>query len=118
MNGSNPGAVGQGQVCAVVAQPIEGVIGNQQGAVQIELIAERSQVSSGSHAQRAFDHARKHDLHPMSAGGMDGAQGFAQAASFHELDHHPIDAPSMASDVLRVLDTFVNVNRRAHAALV
>ncbi len=60
----------------------------------------------GGHADRTFDHARKHNLHPVRAGGVDGAQRFADSAGFH----HSVDGSGIPGGIRSRFDTFIGEN--------
>ncbi len=53
----------------------------------------------------------------MRPRGVNRPQGFAQAAAFHQFDHHAVYGAGVTRDIGGVMDAFIGENRQADAAL-
>src|SRR6266511_4654346 len=61
------------------------ILGEQEVAVEIDVIAERRDVRTGGNAETGLDHAAEHDAEPEGAGRVRHAHGLADAARFRSL---------------------------------
>src|SRR5262245_10100091 len=62
------------------------VVTEQQVAVEIDVVAERSDATAGSDAEPGFDHAPDHHLEPQRPGGVRHPDRLADASRLGELD--------------------------------
>src|SRR3954451_2692682 len=62
------------------------VVGEQEVAVEVDVIHQRRDVCAGGDAEPRFDHAAEHDAEPECTRGRDHAHGFANTARLCELD--------------------------------
>src|SRR5665811_179679 len=87
-----PWAFGENQLPLLHADAVEGVVRDQEIAVQIGIIDQRGEVRGRSHRHGTGDHAAQHGLHAERFGDFEHAVGFQHAAAFIQLHVDAIKA--------------------------
>src|SRR5579872_2581600 len=87
------------------------VVGEEQVAVEVDVVAERRHVRAGGDAEAGLDHAAEHDAEPERAGRVRHAHALADAAGLRELDVDAVRARRALGDVVERMAVLVDVDR-------
>src|SRR5712691_4421326 len=87
------------------------VTGEQEVAVEVDVVAERRHVRGGRDAEARLDHAAEHDAEPERACRVGHAHGLADAARLGELDVDPVRTFRALRDVGERVAVLVDENR-------
>ena len=86
---------------------VEGIVGEEEGAVEVDKIGQRSEVGGSRDADGTLDHAPDHHLHVQRPGDRDHVPCFPQAAGFGELDVDAVGGAGEDDDVVAVADALI-----------
>src|SRR5436190_4176903 len=101
-----------GQLYAVdQIHSLPGILGEEQVAVQVDVVAETRDLAGGRDCEARFDHAAQHDAEVERAGRVRDSYGFPDATGLGQLDVDAVGPLSGLADVLRRVDVLVDVDR-------
>src|SRR6266508_644144 len=93
------------------------IVGDQDVAVEVDVVAERRHVRAGGDAEAGLDHAAEHDAEAERARRVRHAHALADAAGLRELDVDPVRAFRAGCDVGKRVAVLVDVDRDRRTAL-
>src|SRR5438876_11293387 len=93
------------------------VLGEEQVAVEVDVIAEACHRGARGDPEARLDHAAEHHAEPERARGMRHADALPHPAGLCELDVDPVRALCARSDVRERVAVLVDVDRHGRACL-
>ena len=111
-----PRPVARQHPAVVEPQPAEGLVGEQQVAVEVDPVDQRGDLRRGRDSELGLDHAAEHHAQPEGARRVDHPHSLAQAAGLGELDVDAVGVGRRRGDVAKVLAALVDDHRRPRAA--
>src|SRR5439155_8578323 len=93
------------------------ILGEQQVAVEVDVVAEARHRSAGGDAEPGLDHAAEHYAEPERARGVRHAHALADPAGLRQLDVDPVRAVGARCDVRERMAVLVDVDRNGRVRL-
>ena len=93
------------------------IVGEQQVAVEVDVVAEARDLRAGGDPEAGLDHAAEHHPEPERAGGVRHPHRLADPARLRELEVDPVRALGAGRDVGERVAVLVDVDRDGRAAL-
>lgn len=87
----------------------EGIVQEVEVAVEVEVGGEGGEVGGGSVGQSAVGVTPKHDTESEGLGGVDHAEGFGEAAGFHQFDIDAVDAIAQPRNISAGEAAFIDI---------
>src|SRR3990170_2248153 len=91
--------------------PLPRVLGEEEVAVEIDVVAEARDLAGGGYTEARLDHAPQHDAEAERTSGGHHAHGLADAAALRELDVDSVRPLRRLADVIERMDVLIYVDR-------